>query len=326
MNKRTSIIGAGLAGAVCAADLGSVREVVVFEREPHAGGRIAACRRGGFEFDCGAPYFMATGPALRDRVEYWINEGIAARWDGWAVELYEGNLLTRDLGADRYVGMPNMAELAVRSAAEAELRLGVQVLHLEREANGWWLKDRIGRRHGPFDEVVCALPPAETAQLLESCAPALAQRAQGVAMRPRWVVMMGFERPVPVPFDDAYLEGSILAWCGRNNSKPGHDPREAWTLLASPEWSEAQANAQEGAVIGALSRAFASVVEGAFTPTVSLARHWRAAEPINPLGEPFLADAGQGLYACGDWCLAPRMDGAFLSAAALATALRAGAG
>lgn len=321
MSERTAIVGAGLAGVVCALDLSASREVVLFERELHPGGRLAACRGGGFEFDCGAPYFMATAPEFRERLRDWLAEELLARWECWAVELDHGNMLTRDPGAARYVGVPSMAALAGKLAALMELKIGVDVVQLSRDADGWWLIDAMQQRHGPFAEVVCATPPAEAAQLLEAHAPALAQRAQAVTMRSRWVVMLGFDDALPAPFDSAHVEGGALAWCGRNSAKPGRVAREAWVLLATPEWSDAHADTEESAVVEALSRAFATALGVELRASESLARFWPAAEPINPLGEPFLGDGELSLYACGDWCLAPRVEGAFLSAAALAAAL-----
>ncbi|MEJ2481182.1 MAG: NAD(P)-binding protein [Acidihalobacter sp.] len=183
MSGRTAIVGAGLAGVVCALDLSASREVVLFERELHPGGRLAACRGGGFEFDCGAPYFLATAPEFRERLRDWLAEELLARWECWAVELDHGNMLTRDPGAARYVGVPSMAALAGKLAALMELKIGVDVTQLSRDADGWWLIDAMQQRHGPFAEVVCATPPAEAAQLLEAHAPALAQRAQAVRYR-----------------------------------------------------------------------------------------------------------------------------------------------
>jgi renalase len=321
MSGRTAIVGAGLAGAVCALDLSAAREVVLFERELHPGGRLAACRDGGFEFDCGAPYFMATAPAFRERLRDWLAEDFLARWECWAVELDHGNLLTRDPGAARYVGVPSMAALVGKLAALVDLKTDVEVTQLSREADGWWLRDALQQRHGPFAEVICATPPAVTADLLEAHAPGLAQRARTVTMRSRWVVMLGFDDALPAPFDSAHVEGMALAWCGRNSAKPGRVAREAWVLLATPEWSDAHAGAEESAVIEALSGAFAKALGMQVRAGVSQARFWPAAEPIDPLGEPFLAEEELGLYACGDWCLAPRVEGAFLSAAALAAAL-----
>jgi len=42
---------------------------------------------------------------------------------------------------------------------------------------------------------------------------------------------------------------------------------------------------------------------------------------VNPLPEPFLYDAQQGIGLAGDWCGGPRVEGAYLSGIALAHAI-----
>ena len=48
---------------------------------------------------------------------------------------------------------------------------------------------------------------------------------------------------------------------------------------------------------------------------------WRHARVEAPLGEPFLLDPNSGIGFCGDWCLDARAEAAWLSGAALGTAL-----
>ncbi|APZ42179.1 NAD(P)/FAD-dependent oxidoreductase [Acidihalobacter ferrooxydans] len=323
---RTAVIGAGIAGVLCALDLSLFSDVVLFERDLHPGGRLAVCRGNGFEFDCGAPHCIVTDPDLHARLRDWTAAGYLARWDGWTVELDHGNFMTRDLGATCHVGTPTMAALAGQLAALLDFRAGIEITKLAREGSHWWLVDTLHQRHGPFARVVCAAPPATTARLLEPHAPELATRAADVAMRPRWTVMLGYDTPLPVPFDQAYLEGQDLIWCGRNSSKPGRSAREAWVLQATPEWSTAHATLPAPDVVTTLRQVFATAAGLVLPPpTVAMAHFWPMAEPINPVGEPFLAAPAAGLFACGDWCLAPRVEGAMLSAVALAAALESGA-
>jgi predicted NAD/FAD-dependent oxidoreductase len=57
------------------------------------------------------------------------------------------------------------------------------------------------------------------------------------------------------------------------------------------------------------------------TPIHLAAHRWRYALVETPLGAPFLHDAARGLGACGDWCLGPRIESAWLSGVALGRAL-----
>ena len=48
-------------------------------------------------------------------------------------------------------------------------------------------------------------------------------------------------------------------------------------------------------------------------PSFTLAHRWLYARPAGNHEWGVLADADLGLYACGDWCLSGRVEGAWLS-------------
>jgi hypothetical protein len=74
--------------------------------------------------------------------------------------------------------------------------------------------------------------------------------------------------------------------------------------------------------VPALLDAFAHVLGRQLpTPDVTSAHRWRFAAPAQPLGLRCLADEGRHLYACGDWCLGGRIEGAFMSGLAAASAI-----
>jgi predicted NAD/FAD-dependent oxidoreductase len=61
----------------------------------------------------------------------------------------------------------------------------------------------------------------------------------------------------------------------------------------------------------------------AITPSDIVAHRWRYALPTEPLADRYLIDGDLSIGACGDWCAGPRVEGAFLSGAALAERLLA---
>ena len=72
----------------------------------------------------------------------------------------------------------------------------------------------------------------------------------------------------------------------------------------------------------ALLAAFAAFVPRALPPpTYQAAHRWRYALVERPLGEPCVWDPALRLGLCGDWCLGPRVEAAYLSGTALAAAL-----
>lgn len=54
----------------------------------------------------------------------------------------------------------------------------------------------------------------------------------------------------------------------------------------------------------------------------AMIHRWRYANVERPTGQPFLLDDESRLAACGDWCIAGRVEAAFLSATALGDALK----
>jgi hypothetical protein len=61
----------------------------------------------------------------------------------------------------------------------------------------------------------------------------------------------------------------------------------------------------------------------AVQPSYVVAHRWRYALPTQPLPDRCLFDGDSNMGACGDWCSGPRVEGAFLSGAALAEGLLA---
>lgn len=318
--QSVAVIGAGIAGLACATSLMlSVPRVTVFERALHAGGRTASHRERGLEFDFGAQYFTVRDELFLASVEAWLGERVVALWQGWTVELDAGNFMTRN-DQMRYVASPSMAALAAHLAGVCEVRYGCEVGRIARGSDGLMLGDSLGEVLGTYDCVVVAVPPPQAERLLAPVAPALAGRLQGLSMTACWSLMLGFEHPpLLMPFDAAYVVNSPLSWIARNSSKPGRAEREAWVAHASPEWSEAHLELAPEAAAAELLEAFIAAVGGLTErPSFKVARLWREAAPITTLGEDFLFDPALGIGLCGDWCLAPRIEGAFLSGLALA--------
>lgn len=325
--ESVAIVGAGMAGLACATSLVlDIPEVRVFERGLHAGGRMASYRARGYEFDAGAQYFTAHDEPFCEALEGWLLEGVVQPWQGWVVEVDRGNFMSRD-AMPRYVGTPNMGALARHLGELCQVRVGTEVMRLMPEGEGLRLIDRLGEDLGRYDLVVLALPPAAAQRLVEPLSPDLAGRLAGVQMTPGWTVLLGFDEPLDVPYDAAYVTRSPLNWVARNSSKPRRAEREAWVLHATPEWTETRQELAPEDVIQALLKAFAEATGQRLPkPRVRAARFWREAMPLGGQDTPFLFDAGARLGLCGDWCVSPRLEGAFRSGWSLANFVLDGCG
>ncbi len=218
------------------------------------------------------------------------------------------------------MGAPRMGALLRHLGSGLQLEFGRRAKQLVA-ADGWHAVCEDGARLGPFAAVVVATPSPQAVPLLEA-APALAAHVAQAAVDPCWAVMLGFDLPLPLVLDGAFVADSPLAWASRESSKPGRDAGERWVLHASPEWSAAHVDAPPEEVIAALLASFARAAGAALpTPIHRDAHRWRYARTRCALGTPYLLDESARIGVCGDYCLGERVEDAWQSGRALAEAL-----
>lgn len=315
-----AIIGAGLAGLTCGTALqGLVERLVVFEKSVFPGGRISRFRAGEFEFNHGAQYFTVTHPLFWNIVSAWQDEGIVRPWDGWIVELQKGQVINSDMSTQRFVGVPRMQRIVENLARHCDLRTSVNIAEMEyQESGGWRLFNERGDYQGLFDIVIIATAANQVAELCPKVR-LIRNAAEGVDMTACWSGMFAFDRKLNLPYDAAFVLDSPLSWISRYQSaEPGQDV-DCWVLHASPEWSMQYVASFRGRVMNALLDAFWEATDLPVHKPLSASVHcWKHALPINPIGEDSLFDESRALGACGDWCTAPRVEGAVLSGFSMA--------
>lgn len=319
-----AVIGAGLAGLSLARRLTSAGvAVTVYDKGRVPGGRVATRRTDFGRLDHGAQYFTARDPAFVGLARGWEEAGVIARWQGHLVTLSGGRVDPAPT-EERWVGVGGMSTIGRHLAEGLDVRTGVRIVRTERHTEGWILETEQERVGKGFDTLVVAVPPAQAVPLL-GASPTLTALAASARMSPCWAVLLGFEAPLEVGFDGAFVSEGPLAWVARDASKPGRGGGETWVLHASPEWSQAQVELPADAVHEPLVAAFASLLAPLrVVPTAWQAHRWLYARPIEPLaaGRPF--DTEAALAVCGDWCRGPRIEAACLSGLALADQLLAG--
>lgn len=337
MREHIAIIGAGLSGLSCArvlADAGA--HVTLFEKARGVGGRMSTRRADAGAFDHGAQYFTAREPGFQALVAEACAAGTVAPWTGRigqigppeGVVVAEGAAISPSPG-DRYVGVPGMSAFLRWLAADLTLSLETRVVRVARPGGAegaLHLSDEAGRDLGAFDRVVITVPPVQAVPLL-TVAPALAARVAEARLAPCWAVMVGFDRPLDAPLDGAFFVGRPVSWAARDSSKPGRAAGERWVVHGHWQWSEAHLEDQpEDAAEALLAAFFEGLGVAPVAPSFLATHRWRYALPVGPLPEDFLYDTTSGVGVCGDWCNGPRVEGAWLSGRALATAILADLG
>lgn len=323
-NNQVAIIGGGMAGLTAAAELARAGVAVsVFDKGRGVSGRVSTRLAGQRQFDHGAQYFTVRDERFAKRVAAWEQAGFVAPWTG----------VIASLGKDappaktRYVGTPGMNAVGQALAAEAQaagalVMTGVRVTPPKPIEGRLQLTADSGEQLGVFEQVLITTPAPQAAELLVA-SPPLANAAKSVRMTGCWTAMVAFSEPIDSDYDAAFVEESPLSWIARNGSKPGRPDNAAagdcWVLHGSPEWSEANLERDAADAADALLEAFFHASGQSPRSADWLVGHrWRFALPENPLPERAPTDAGRGLYAAGDWCGGPRVEGAFLSGLAAA--------
>jgi predicted NAD/FAD-dependent oxidoreductase len=312
-----AVIGAGMAGAACARALADAgHDVRVFDKGRSVGGRLAQRRVEHGVFDHGAQYLGAREPRFVARAEAWEAAGSVAPWPG----------VTSGEGHPVLVGVPAMNAPVKALLAGLPVITGSRITALRHGEGGWTLGERDDTRHGPFAAVALAVPAPQAAALLggleQPRAAALLVRLGGVAMAPCWTALAAFAAPPGLDEPARRFADGAVAWVARNATKPGRPKGESWTVHAGPGWSAERLEREPGEVAPALLAALARQLGRDLPEPVWLAAHrWRHALVTAALGEPCLWDPALRLGLCGDWCLGPRVEAAFLSGLALGEAI-----
>ena len=316
---RVAIIGAGLAGLTVARQLQSAGVAIqVFDKGRGVGGRTSTRRSDSWVFDHGAQYFTVRDPAFRAFLNSELPADCFAPWAARFARLEGNRITTEHPSTPRLVGVPGMNSICQALALQLPVQTGVQITRLNATATGWTLEDTLEHSYGPFEWVVCSTPPAQGAHLLSGHGP-LASRLANVDMRPCLSLMIAPSENVELPADGIQCDHPVLGWAARNHSKPGRPPATALVIQSNHAWAQAHQEDPASSVCQAIREA----AEQAFdidlaTPSHESLHRWLYAAPAQPLKDLALLDQTTRLAACGDWCAAGKLEGAFQSGLACA--------
>lgn len=315
MSAPIAIIGTGIAGLSAAHALRNAgQDVQLFDKGHGTGGRMANKRSEAGVLDLGAQYFTARDRRFLEAVQKWREQGWVAEWTPSLYEYRDGHLSPSPDEQPRWVGTPRMSAITRALLNDLTATFCCRITEAYRGEEHWHLQDAEGQTHGPFSRVLIATPAPQAAALLAG-APKLAAAAASIAMEPCWAVALGFAEALQTPVQGCFVQEGPLSWLASNRCKPGRDNQlDTWVLHASSAWSRQHIDMQKEQVIETLLGAFAEMIGCSVpAPDFSLAHRWLYARPAEAHQLGALADAGLGIYACGDWCLSGRVEGAWLS-------------
>ena len=327
-----AIVGAGMAGASCAASLLSVGiRVAVFDKSASPGGRMAsrhvewANADGPYEgalLDHGVQQFHARRPRFRGVLE---RARLAGCVDEWAPKIHEPLPSPQHGGA--FVAVPDMPALSRHLLAGADLQMGRPVERLQRQGRQWHVWSAGGATSGPFDHVVLALPPAQAALLCAGLHDHWTDALAATPMQPCWT-LLAVTDDVDWPWDAASPDRGPLARVTRCDRKPGRAVAQGhatWVAHATPQWSADHIELDREKVAAKLKSALQAVLPCRARPAWHhcSAHRWRYACSSDAVAsaatdEDCWWDADLGLGVCGDFFGAGTVEDAWRSGDELA--------
>ena len=312
---RVAVVGAGLSGLVAARRLADEHEVIVLDKGRSVGGRLATRRIGKAVLDHGAQFFTVRGDEFRSQVEDWLARGLAHVW-------CHGFSAAGD-GYPRFVGSAGMNSLAKDLALGLDCRVDHTVVTLRRETDGWDVVIGDGT-NVRADCVVLTAPVAQSQALLaQSCLDLPDELLRREYHRTIGLLTV-LDRPSSVPEPggvqlDPADPSAAFGFVADNQAK-GVSPVPAVTFHATQPWSlehwDDDTESVRRALLGRAAPYF-----GDATVVAAHVKKWRFAGPREPWPDPCWIDVEHRVVLAGDLFAGPKVEGAFNSGLAAATAV-----
>lgn len=338
---RVAVVGGGISGLACAREL-RLRgcDPVIFEADDRLGGRCSSRSTRVGLFD-DAAQCIASDPRLAAHavqapgelaaLHPWTIAATPAEEErnnkAWSKEELETEV-TRTLKPMGTVGVPSMLALANVIARPLQVRLNTPIVQARRRGSWWTLSSAAGEIEEDFQALVLALPAPLAMPLVRESA-ALCAALRAVRYRSRWVLLLGSERPVPLP---GYREfqGSPIERVAAMHSKPGRlaSGAQRWFVEADERWSLQHAHEDAESVADLLLDIFRAHAGRPVIPNFLQAHEWRHAFVDMPAATPrrtaCLWDDKLQLGVCGDSVVPSQVDRVHRSGVDMARAVAEG--
>lgn len=318
------VIGAGIAGLVCAQQLHSCGyKVVVVEKSRGLGGRVATRRLYDTRADHGACYLKPKEELLGRFVQLLSSRGILQVWTDTVYKYSTTQQLQAAVDSFRYIAPDGMSAIAKFLAMGLDIRLQQRVESITPvRAHGaplhWHLSldtktDIITQPPLTALAVVMAIPAPQALTILQQAETELPavflEQLRCVEFDPCLSVIAGYAaelHPAPDWKAITFVDDSDLGWIGLDSSKrleAGHSL--VFVLQSSAEFARKHLEAEDLQPFGhqLLTRASKCLLPWLADPEWMQVHRWRYAFPRRPLQAAYLsATSPLPLVCSGDWC------------------------
>jgi renalase len=312
-----AIVGAGLAGLVCAQALQQRGySVVVVEKSRGLGGRLATRRLPQGFADHGVRYLENQGDLSQQLIQVLLNQGVIHPW-------------TTEENIQRYAS-PNGITAAAKWLAH-----GLTIARGQRVQSVAF--DRLwDLTLEPVDQpmpnvmaktLVMAIPAPQALTLLEPLTELpreLVAKIRSLTFDPCITAIATYPDSLQLPSWKALapIQDEAIAWVCFENSKSDNAPHAVLTVQSNAAFAEQNFDAEDLQAIGRqLLDRVVPLIPQLPAPDILQVHRWRYAFARNPLHETFLSADSLPLVCAGDWCGGRSIESALRSGLAAAAAI-----
>jgi hypothetical protein len=333
-DKTCLLVGGGLCGLITATLLARQGwRLTILDKGWGMGGRLATRRLAAGDqtayCDYGAQYFTVTSPPFQLWLEEWLQTGLVVPWLSEVPTLKAGESGGHKIAYRGTAGNRSIAQYLAQQLAPHTLLNRHQVECLQWREHQWQVEAQCLADHSRptfrADRLVLTMPVPQGLELLAqsaiTLAPAIQAGLEAVTYAPCLTLLVLLSQAASIPAPGALqLTGEPLRWIACNFQKGISPQGYGVTIQAGADFSRRYWSLREAEITSRIL-AEASPWLGSEVLATSLHR-WRYSQVLHPYPQPYLFVPQPGpLYWGGDGFVAGKVEGAVLSALAIAAAL-----
>lgn len=345
------VVGAGLAGLVCARRLQKAgHQVCVIEKSRGLGGRLATRRINNVPLDHGTRYLAHHSDRLEQLIQHLRDQQILTPWQPHTYTMDAAGTLHKNLTHEPYLVAPaGMNAIAKHLAQGLTIHRQQRLISLALTAQNTWqltverATDQSQVRHQakaivlafPAPQIIPILKPLAAIAPIQTLLPALTS----VTYQPILTVMAQYDDPTRQRTDALpchptapwLVEGhpeTSLFWVGLDSSKRSTTDTNV-VIHSSAAFAREWFNEPDLEPVGKtlLAQASEFIATWLNHPHSYQVHRWRYGLVSTPCTEPLLTTLTPlPLAACGDWCGSANLDTALESGWTAAAAIQAALG
>lgn len=309
-NKEIIVIGAGIAGLLCANRLQQTgRQVLVLEKSNCVGGRMGNCRLSEGSADHGVQFFTVRDLRFQMLVDQWLEANICKTWF-----VSDGN----ELGAQgyvRYCGTNAMTDAPEHLAQTLDVKTNMPVQKVSYDGNLWtiWINDIATYT---TEALFITAPLPQSLEMLEAGNAELEisihDELKGIRYTKGIVLTAVLDGPAEISkHGGLYLRKDTITWLADNQAKGVSPEIPTLTIHANSEFSKKHWHSEDTICASLLIEAAQPFIHANITEWHC--HRWAYAFPLTTWHDLFFQDYKRNLFLAGDAFGGPRVEGAALS-------------